>query len=108
MYLLPSLAVILGFARVLNVLQLREDHASMLGVDVEKVKILLVVAATLARPPPPFRSMGLIGFVGLIAPHAVRIVWGVDYRFILPMSGIVGATFLVLSDLAATDGGESG
>ena len=47
-YLLPSLAVVLGFARVLNVLQLREDHASMLGVDVEKVKILLVVAATLA------------------------------------------------------------
>ena len=99
-YLLPSLAVILGFARVLNVLQLREDHASMLGVDVEKVKVLLVVAATLATAAAVSFN-GLIGFVGLIAPHVVRIIWGVDYRFILPMSGIVGATFLVLADLAA-------
>ena len=44
---------------------------------------------------------GLIGFVGLVAPHAVRLVWGPDYRFLLPMSAIVGATFLVLADLVA-------
>ena len=44
---------------------------------------------------------GLIGFVGLIAPHAVRLVWGPDYRFLLPMSMLTGAGFLVLADLVA-------
>ena len=44
---------------------------------------------------------GLIGFVGLVAPHAVRLVWGNDYRFLLPMSGLVGAAFLILADLVA-------
>ena len=72
----------------------------MLGVDVEKVKLLLIAAATLATAAA-VSFTGLIGFVGLIAPHAVRLVWGSDYRFILPMSAIVGATFLVLADLAA-------
>ena len=100
LYLAPCLAVLLGFARILNVLQLTEDHASMLGVDVEKVKLLLIAAATLATAAA-VSFTGLIGFVGLIAPHAVRLVWGSDYRFILPMSAIVGATFLVLADLAA-------
>ncbi len=100
LYLVPCLAVLLGFARILNVLQLSEDHASMLGVDVEKVKLLLIAAATLATAAA-VAFAGLIGFVGLIAPHAVRLLWGTDYRFILPMSAIVGATFLVLADLAA-------
>ncbi len=99
-YLLPSLAIVLGFARVLNVLQLNEEHAALLGVEVEKVKLLLVAAATLVTAAAVSFN-GLIGFVGLIAPHAVRLVWGVDYRFILPMSGIVGATFLILADLVA-------
>ena len=99
-YLAPSMAVLLGFGRVLNVLQLREEHASMLGVEVEKVKLLLIVAATMATAAA-VSFTGLIGFVGLIAPHVVRLIWGTDYRFILPMSAILGATFLVLADLAA-------
>ena len=100
LYLVPCLAVLLGFARILNVLQLSEEHAAMLGIEVEKVKLLLILAATLATAAA-VSFTGLIGFVGLIAPHAVRLVWGTDYRFILPMSAIVGATFLVLADLAA-------
>ena len=100
LYLMPSIGVILGFARVLNVLQLSEEHASMLGVDVEKAKLLLIGAATLATAAAVSVS-GLIGFVGLVAPHVVRLLWGVDYRFVLPMSGLVGATFLVLADLVA-------
>ena len=99
-YLAPSMVVLLGFGRVLNVLQLREEHASMLGVEVEKVKLLLIVAATMATAAA-VSFTGLIGFVGLIAPHVVRLIWGTDYRFILPMSAILGATFLVLADLAA-------
>ena len=100
LYLAPSLAVLLGFARVLNVLQLKEEHAAMLGVDVEKAKLLLIGAATLATAAAVSFN-GLIGFVGLIAPHVVRLIWGGDHRFLLPMSALVGATFLVLADLAA-------
>ncbi len=100
LYLGPSVIVLLGFARILNVVQLSEEHASMLGVDVERVKIALIVAATLATASAVSFS-GLIGFVGLVAPHVVRILWGVDYRFLLPMSGLIGATFLVIADLVA-------
>ena len=99
-YAVPGIAALLGFGRVLNVLQLSEDHAAMLGVPVEKVKLLLIAAATLITAAAVSFS-GLIGFVGLVAPHAVRLVWGPDYRFLLPMSAIAGATFLVLADLAA-------
>ena len=100
LYLIPSLGIILGFARILNVLQFGEEHAVALGVNVEKVKLILIGMATLATATAVSFS-GLIGFVGLVAPHVVRLVWGVDYRFILPMSGLVGATFLVLADLIA-------
>ncbi len=100
LYLIPSVGVILGFARTLNVLQFSEEHAVALGVDVEKVKLILIGMATLATATAVSFS-GLIGFVGLVAPHVVRLIWGVDYRFILPMSGLVGATFLVLADLIA-------
>lgn len=99
-YAVPGIAVLLGFGRVLNVLQLNEEHAAMLGVPVERVKLLLIGAATLITAAAVSFS-GLIGFVGLVAPHAVRLVWGPDYRFLLPMSAIVGATFLVLADLVA-------
>ena len=100
LYLIPSLGVILGFARTLNVLQFSEEHAVSLGVDVEKVKLTLIGMATLATATAVAFS-GLIGFVGLVAPHVVRLIWGVDYRFILPMSGLVGAAFLILADLVA-------
>ena len=99
-YIAPSAAVLLAFGRVLNVLQLNEEHAAMLGVPVERVKLALIAAATLATAAA-VSFAGLIGFVGLVAPHAVRLVWGGDYRFLLPMSALVGATFLVLADLAA-------
>ena len=99
-YLVPSLGLLLGFARVLNVLQLSQEHAAVLGVDVEKVKLLLIAAATLATAAAVSFN-GIIGFVGLVAPHVVRRLWGDDYRFILPMSIFVGATFLVLADTVA-------
>ena len=72
LYLAPCLAVLLGFARILNVLQLSEEHAAMLGIEVEKVKLLLILAATLATAAA-VSFAGLIGFVGLIAP--MRCGW---------------------------------
>ena len=99
-YLIPSVLVVLAYSRVLNVMQLEEEHAKQLGVSVENIKVLLIVAASLATAAAVSFS-GLIGFVGLIAPHAVRLLWGVDYRSLLPMAAIVGAAFLMLADLAA-------
>ena len=99
-YLAPSIVVVLGYSRVLNVLQLDEEHAQQLGVNVERTKLVLTAAATLATAAAVSFS-GLIVFVGLVAPHSVRLIWGDDNRFLLPMSAIVGAGFLILADLAA-------
>ena len=99
-YLLPSALIILTYARVLNVMQLREEHAKQMGVNVERSKLLLIVAASLATAAA-VAFTGPIGFVGLIAPHTVRLLWGADYRSLLPMAAILGAAFLILADLVA-------
>lgn len=88
------------YARPLNVMQLDEEQAAQLGLPVERLKIVLVAAATLVAAAAVSVS-GLIGFVGLIVPHAVRLLWGPDYRFLLPMSILTGAAFLVLADALA-------
>lgn len=99
-YMLIGIVVILPFARLLNVMQLDEDDARQLGVDVERVKLCVLALASLATAAAVSVS-GLIGFVGLIVPHAVRLIWGPDYRRILPLSGFFGASFLILADLLA-------
>ena len=87
-------------ARVLNVLQLGDTQAQQLGVPVERVTMILVAAASLITAAAVATS-GIIGFVGLIVPHAVRLVWGPDHRFLLPMSALIGATFLIIADTLA-------
>jgi iron complex transport system permease protein len=99
-YLLPSAVIVLMYSRVLNVMQLREEHAKQLGVNVGRAKLLLIVAASLATAAA-VAFTGPIGFVGLIAPHTVRLLWGADYRSLLPMAAILGAAFLILADLVA-------
>lgn len=99
-YLLPSALVAIVYGRILNVLQLDEEYAMQLGVSVESTKLILITAATLATAAAVSFS-GLIGFVGLISPHAVRLAWGVDYRFLVPMAAIVGAGFMIAADLVA-------
>jgi iron complex transport system permease protein len=96
-YLLVGSAIILVNARSLNVLQLDEEQAQQLGLNVERIKLALVVAASLTTAAAVAVS-GIIGFVGLIVPHAVRLVWGPDHRFLLPMTTLVGAIFLILAD----------
>ena len=90
-------ALLWAYAHRLNVLQLSDDQAQQLGVPVERTRLSLIVIASLVTATSVAVS-GVIGFVGLIVPHAVRMVWGPDYRFLLPMSGLVGAIFLVLAD----------
>lgn len=92
--------IILIFARSLNLMQLGEEQAQQLGVDVEKLKLILLAAATLITAAA-VSFVGIIGFVGIIIPHAVRLVWGPDYRFLLPLSVLIGAVFLILADIVA-------
>jgi iron complex transport system permease protein len=97
---LAGLAVIWTHARPLNVMQLDEEQAKQLGINVERVKIILLAAATLVTSSA-ICFTGLIGFVGILIPHAVRLIWGPDYRFLLPLSTLVGAIFLILADTLA-------
>jgi iron complex transport system permease protein len=99
-YVVPATLVILAHGRILNVLNLDEEQARHLGVDVEKTKLLLLGVSSLAAAAAVSVS-GTIGFVGLIVPHAVRLVWGADNRQLLPLSLICGAAFLIAADLVA-------
>ncbi|MDA1188668.1 MAG: iron ABC transporter permease [Chloroflexi bacterium] len=99
-YLIPGVLLLLAHGRVLNVMQLDEDRARQLGVNVERTKLLLIGAASLCTAAAVAFS-GLIGFVGLVAPHVVRLLWGGDHRTLLPMAGLLGAAFLILADLTA-------
>jgi len=92
--------VLLVYARSLNVMQLGEEQAQQLGIDVEKLKLILLTAATLITAAA-VSFVGIIGFVGIIIPHAVRLIWGPDHRFLLPLSILVGAIFLILADIVA-------
>lgn len=97
LYLALGAVVLLPAGRLLNTLQVGEEGARALGVDVEKLKLLLVVAATLVTAAAVSVS-GLIGFVGLIVPHIVRLLWGPDYRSLLPLSALSGAIFVIAAD----------
>jgi cobalamin transport system permease protein len=99
-YIAVATAVILSLRRVVDVLNLGDDEAASLGVDVRRVRLALVAAATLGTAAA-VAVTGLIGFVGIIVPHAIRLVSGVGYRALLPLSFVVGAGFLVLADVVA-------
>jgi iron complex transport system permease protein len=99
-YVAVSAAVILLHRRVLDVLRVGDEEAASLGVHVARVRLLLVVAATLGTAGAVAVS-GLIGFVGIVVPHAVRLAVGASYRIVLPLSVLLGAAFLVLADVVA-------
>lgn len=99
-YALPTLLVILLHRRLLDVMAVGEREADTLGVNAARVRITLVLAATLATAAAVAVS-GLIGFVGIIVPHAVRLVAGSSYRIVLPLSLVAGAAFLIVADVLA-------
>ena len=90
----------LPFARGLNLLALGEESASQLGVDVERQKRVLLLATSL-MVGAAVAAAGLIGFVGLIIPHLLRLVIGPDHRLLIPASALGGAAFLVACDTLA-------
>lgn len=92
--------VLYGLARSLNLLAVGEPTAAALGVPVERVKYLCFALASVLAAAAVAVS-GVIGFVGLIIPHAVRLMWGSNYRQLLPGAALLGAIFLVAADAAA-------
>ncbi len=99
-YVLVTSAVIVACRRVVDVLSLGDLEAESLGVHVRRARLTLVVAATVGTAAA-VAVAGLIACVGIIVPHAVRLVVGTSYRGLLPLSFVVGAGFLVLCDVIA-------
>lgn len=99
-YAVVSAAVILSHRRLLDVLAVGEEEARTLGVRPDRVRLVVVLAATLGTAGAVAVS-GLIGFVGIVVPHAVRLLAGGALRVVLPLSVLAGGAFLVLADLLA-------
>ncbi len=98
--LAPGIAVLMMLARALNLLAVGEETAAYLGTRVERAKLLAYGAASLL-PAACVAVSGVIGFVGLVIPHVVRLLWGGDHRFLIPASVLLGGIFLVLADALA-------
>src|SRR6266508_1138367 len=99
-YVLISSVILLAHRRILDVLSLGDDEAASLGIEVRRTRLLLVAAATLGTAAAVSVS-GLIGFVGIIVPHTVRLLVSTSYRAVVPLSLVVGAGFLVFADVLA-------
>ncbi|CAN5863430.1 iron ABC transporter permease [soil metagenome] len=99
-FVLVTAVVVQASAQALNLLQLGETQAAQLGLSTEAFKLVLLSVATLATAAAVSVS-GIIGFVGLMVPHAVRLALGPDHRRLVPTAAVLGALFLVLADLLA-------
>lgn len=99
-FLLPALALLIGEARTLNALLLGEAEARHLGFDPQRSKRRIIVWCALAVGAT-VALCGVIGFIGLVVPHLVRLMLGPDHRFVMPCSALLGGLLLVLADLAA-------
>jgi iron complex transport system permease protein len=101
---LPYMAIGMGLlmlsGHMLNVLQFGEDEAKQMGLNVDRAKAYIIITASLAAAVAVSFS-GIIGFIGLIVPHIVRILWGPDYRRLIPISIIMGGSALLLADMLA-------
>ena len=99
-FILVAALVLPLLARALNLMLLGEREARHLGVEVERVRVLVIVLAALATGAA-VAVAGIIGFVGLIVPHLVRLMAGPDHRLLLPASALLGASLLLFADLFA-------
>jgi iron complex transport system permease protein len=99
-YVLLGLGTLLVSGHALNVLQFGDEQAHNLGLHVERTKFILILSASLATAAAVSFS-GVIGFVGLVVPHVVRILWGTDYRRMIPLSILSGASMLLVADALA-------
>jgi iron complex transport system permease protein len=93
-----TLLVLTGYS--LNLLQFGDDQATQMGLNVRRAKFTIIIASSLVTAAA-VSFAGIIGFVGLIVPHIVRIWWGVDYRRLIPLSILGGASVLLIADVLA-------
>jgi len=99
-YSLVTVVVVLRYRRALDVLAVGDEEAAALGVNPQRVRIIVVLAASLGAAAA-VAVTGLIGFVGIIVPHTVRLAFGASNRIVLPLSVLFGAAFMVAADLVA-------
>ena len=99
-YLVIGLGILIIFGYRLNLLQFGDDQAQHMGVNVNRTKTILLIASSLATAAAVAFS-GIIGFIGLVVPHIMRLWFGADYRRLIPLSIISGASALLLSDIIA-------
>jgi iron complex transport system permease protein len=99
-YAMLTTAVVLALRRELDVLGVGDEEATSLGLHPQRSRLILILAASLGTAAAVSVS-GLIGFVGIIVPHTIRLLAGTTYRAILPLSVLFGAAFLALCDLLA-------
>jgi iron complex transport system permease protein len=99
-YLVLGLGILLLSGHALNLLQFGDEQAQQLGLSITRTRTLILLAASLATAAAVSFS-GIIGFIGLIVPHVMRLWFGADYRRLLPLSVIGGAAALLLSDVLA-------
>ncbi|MEY3806983.1 MAG: hypothetical protein RIR69_1795 [Actinomycetota bacterium] len=97
-YVLAATVALLLHRRLLDVLRVGDEEAAALGVHVDRVRLVVVIAATLGTASVVAVS-GLIGFVGIIVPHAIRLVAGSSYRIVMPLAITLGASFLIVADI---------
>lgn len=95
-----SMVLMTFFSRDLNIMLTGEESAQSLGVDVEKTKLYILILGTFMTSMVVSVS-GIIGFVGLIIPHTVRIIIGPDHRILLPASALIGGMFIIFADTIA-------
>ncbi len=103
-----SAGLLLAHRRILDVLSVGDEEAASLGVDVGRARLLIVAGAATIGTAAAVAVSGLIGFVGIIVPHTVRLLVSSSYRAIVPLSLLVGAGFLVLTDVLARVGAGAG
>jgi len=99
-YIAISIAVIVLHRRLLDVLSVGDDEATSLGISARRIRLVVVIAATLGTAAA-VAIAGTIAFVGIIIPHTVRLLTGRSYRVVIPLSVLFGGAFLVLADTAA-------
>ena len=99
-YVIVCLIICVGAGRALDVMSVGEEESRSLGVPVRRVRFIVIAASSLGTAAI-VSAVGLIGFVGIIVPHIVRLLVGTSYRRILPISVIFGAAFLVFADTIA-------
>jgi len=99
-YVAVAAAVLFACRRLLDVLTIGDEEATSVGVRASHVRLVVILAATLGTAAAVSVS-GLIGFVGIIVPHTIRLIAGPSYRRIIPLSLLFGAGFLILADILA-------